>query len=131
MPKLADRSLQAVEVDLGGEAYKFLLTTSAVEKARRKGWVNADADVSEASDLAEEAQAGDDESLQQVLALVAAARLPYEDDVTPEMIDRSMSFFEVVSVFEKISEAHTDEDLAEELAGEGSQNGAAKKAQAK
>jgi hypothetical protein len=120
MPNLADRTLQAVEKDLGGETYKFLLTTSAVQKARRKGWVNEDTEVSgdSAEELTEAAEEGDDESLQQVLALVAAARLPYEEDITPEMVDQSMSFFEVVSVFEKISDAHIDEDLAEEL-GEG------------
>jgi len=117
MPDLADRTLQAVEKDLGGETYKFLLTTSAVQKARRKGWVSEDTEVSgdSAEELAEAAEEGDDESLQQLLALVAAARLPYEEDITPEVVDQSMSFFEVVGVFEKISEAHIDEDLAEEL----------------
>ena len=117
MPKLADRTLQAVEKDLDGETYKFLLTTSAVQKARRKGWISEDAEVSgdAAEELAEAAEAGDGESLQQLLALVAAARLPYEPETTPEMIDKSMSFFEVVSVFEKISDAHMDQELAEEL----------------
>jgi hypothetical protein len=120
MPNLADRTLQAVEKDLGGETYKFLLTTSAVQKARRKGWVSDDTEVSgdSAEELAEAAEDGDEDSLQQVLALVAAARLPYEEDITPEMVDQSMSFFEVVGVFEKISEAHIDEDLAEKLGEE-------------
>ena len=122
MPKLADRTLTAVEKELDGDTYKFLLTTSAVQKARRKGWISEDTEVSgdAAEELAEAAEEGDGESLEQLLALVAAARLPYEPETTPEMIDKSMSFFEVVSVFEKISDAHMDQELAEELGkGEG------------
>ena len=117
MPKLADRTLTAVEKELDGDTYKFLLTTSAVQKARRKGWISEDTEVSgdAAEELAEAAEEGDGESLEQLLALVAAARLPYEPETTPEMIDKSMSFFEVVSVFEKISDAHMDQELAEEL----------------
>jgi hypothetical protein len=120
MPKLADRTLRAVEKDLGGETYKFLLTTLAVKRARLKGWVSEDTEVSgdSAEELAEAAEDGDEDSLQEVLALVAAARLPYEEDITPEMVNQSMSFFEVVSVFEKISDAHIDEDLAEKFGEE-------------
>ena len=122
MPKLADRTLQAVEKELDGETYKFLLTTSAVEKARRKGWIRGDTEVTgdAAEELADAAEKGDHESLREMLGLVAASRLSYEPETTPDLIDRSMSFFEVVSVFEKISDAHMDQELAEELGkGEG------------
>jgi hypothetical protein len=121
MPKLADRTLQAVEKDLGDETYKFLLTFSAVKKARRKGWVSEDTDVSgdAAEELAEAAKEGDEESEDELLRLVATARLPYEEDITPEMIDQSMWFFDIVDVFKKITDTeYIDEKLAEEL-GEG------------
>jgi hypothetical protein len=121
MPKLADRTLQAVKKDVGGETYKFLLSWGAVKKARRKGWLKEDTDVSGDSteELVEAAKEGDDEATDEVLSVVAAARLPYEEDITPEMIPQSMWFFDIVDVFEKITDTQRiNEALAEELGEE-------------
>jgi len=118
MPKLANRTLRAVEKDLRGETYKFLLTFTAVEKAREKGWIDEDTEVSGDSveEVAEAAEEGDEESHHEMLGIVAAARLPYEEDITPEMIDESMWFFDIVDVFHKITDTQSiNEALAEEL----------------